>query len=180
MNEAPGKGDLDPMVALQAGPLWLEPLLPVHAPGMFGLLCEPALYRYTDDSPPASELALLERYQRLAARRSPDGRQHWLNWVLRLPGGELAGYVQATVLPDGQAWIGYVLSPTHGGRGLATQAVDAMARHLAEAWGVTRLLASVEAANTPSIRLLERLGFTEAPAEAPHRGLGPNERLFVR
>lgn len=180
MTEAPGKGDPDPMVALQAGPLRLEPLLPAHAPAMFELLREPALYRYADDAPPASEQALHERYQRLAARRAPDGRQQWLNWVLRLPDGALAGYVQATVTPDGQAWIGYVLSPAHGGRGLATQAVDAMARHLAEAWGVRRLLASVEAANTPSIQLLERLRFAEAAAEAPHRGLGPSERLFVR
>jgi RimJ/RimL family protein N-acetyltransferase len=168
------------MVALQAGPLRLEPLLPAHAPAMFELLREPAMYCYTDDAPPASEQALRERYERLATRRAPDGRQQWLNWVLRLPGGELAGYVQATVLPNGQAWIGYVLSPAHGGRGLATQAVDAMARHLAEAWGVRRLLASVDAANTPSIRLLERLGFAEVPAEAPQRGLGPAERLFVR
>jgi RimJ/RimL family protein N-acetyltransferase len=170
----------DPMVGLQAGELRLEPLLPAHAPAMFELLAEPALYRYTDDAPPASQQALRERYERLATRRSPDGRQQWLNWVLRLPGGGLGGYVQATVLTSGEAWIGYVLAPAHGGRGLATRAVDAMACHLREAWGVTRLLASVEADNLPSIRLLQRLGFSEAPAEARHRGLVSSEQLWVR
>jgi [ribosomal protein S5]-alanine N-acetyltransferase len=170
----------DPMAALQAGPMRLEPLLPMHAAAMFELLSEPALYRHTDDEPPASEQALHERYQRLATRLSRDGRQHWLNWVLRLPDGALAGYVQATVMPDGDAWIGYVLSPVHGGRGLATQAVEVMSRHLAQAWGVTRLLASVETGNTPSIRLLQRLGFAEAPEESARLGMGASEQLWVR
>lgn len=170
----------DPMVPLQAGELRLEPLVPAHAALMFELLCDAALYRYTDDAPPASLQALHERYQRLAGRRSADGRQQWLNWVLRLPDGAAAGYVQATVLADGSAWIGYVLAPAHGGRGLATRAVEAMANHLAVAWGVTRLLASVEADNTPSLRLLQRLGFTQAPAEARERGLGASEQLWVR
>ena len=62
--------------------LLLEPQLASHAPAMFALLSDPALYRH-EDAPPESLAALARRYERLASRRSADGREHWLNWVLR-------------------------------------------------------------------------------------------------
>src|SRR5881392_2854460 len=86
----------------------LEPQTAAHAEEMFELLSDPKIYRY-EGKPPSSLESLRERFQRLESRRSPDGREQWLNWVIRLQGGEAAGYVQATVHEDGRAAIAYVL-----------------------------------------------------------------------
>jgi [ribosomal protein S5]-alanine N-acetyltransferase len=169
------------MQALAAGELVLEPLVAGHAEAMFELLCDPALYRYLDHPPPPSVDHLRAVYAGVEKRLSPDGSQVWLNWVVRRPGEPPLGYVQATVLVNHTAWVGYVFSAQHGGRGHATQAARAMLAHLAGDCGVSRFLASVETDNLPSIRLLERLGFREAVGQelAGHE-LSASERLFVR
>src|SRR5438105_11650934 len=73
----------------------LEPQLPIHAEQMFEVLSDPAIYEY-ENEPPASVDWLRARFARLESRQSPDGCEKWLNWVIRLPSSELAGYVQAT------------------------------------------------------------------------------------
>ena len=172
---------MSPMLRLEADGLLLEPLVAGHAEAMFELLADAALYRWLDDAPPADLDGLRARYARLESRTSADGRQHWLNWVVRRPGGPPLGYVQATVLEDGSAWVAYLLGSAHQGQGIATRATAAMLAHLATDYGTTRLLANVEAENGPSIRLLQRLGFRPATAEeaAPHRPTA-SERIFVR
>ncbi len=77
--------------------LTLEPLHTSHAEAMFELLRDPAIYEYLDYSPPASVEYLRDVYARLEARRSPDGSEAWLNWVIHPRDHPLVGYVQATV-----------------------------------------------------------------------------------
>ncbi|MFL6694560.1 MAG: GNAT family N-acetyltransferase [Ramlibacter sp.] len=169
------------MPALATGDLLLEPLVAAHAEAMFAVLSDPALFRFIDGAPPASVHELRQRYARLESRVSPDGRQRWLNWVLRPQGGAPAGFVQATVEPDGQAWVAYLLGQQHQGRGVATRAVEAMLPCVHAAHGAHRFLAQVEADNTPSLRLLARLRFGLASREEHElRGLGLTERLFAR
>ena len=80
---------------------------PVPPPAaMFAVLSDPAIYAYENAPPPSLE-GLRERFARLESRRSADGTEQWLNWVVRLPTSELAGYVQATIHPDGRAAIAY-------------------------------------------------------------------------
>jgi len=166
---------------LEADGLVLEPLTAEHAEAMFLLLSDPALYRYLDDAPPPDVEQLRARYLRLQTRASPDGRQAWLNWVVRRPGEPPLGYVQATVLGDGSAWVAYLLGRAHQGRGDATRATAAMLAHLEAEYGTTRLLANVEADNGASMRLLQRLGFRAATAEeAARHEPTPSERVFVR
>ncbi|MEO5881343.1 MAG: GNAT family N-acetyltransferase [Caldimonas sp.] len=169
------------MRMLEAEGLVLEPLVAAHAEAMFALLSDPALYRYIDEAPPPDVEQLRARYARLERRASPDGRQRWLNWVVRAPGGPPLGFVQATVLDDGSAWIAYLLGSVHQGRGHATLATAAMLAHLESEHGARRLLANVEGDNLPSIRLLQRLGFRAAtrPEASLHRPT-PSERIFVR
>ena len=169
------------MRTLQADGLVLEPLTAAHAEAMFALLSDPALYRYIDEAPPADADSLRARYARLERRESADGRQRWLNWVVRAPGQPPLGYVQATVLDNGSAWVAYLLGSAHQGRGHATRATAAMLAHLESEHGTSRLLANVEAENLPSIRLLQRLGFRAAtPAEAARHEPTASERIFVR
>lgn len=171
---------VEPMQALVAGELVLEPLVAGHADAMFAVLSDPVLYRYLDHPPPPTVEHLRAVYAGVEKRLSPDGSQIWLNWVVRRPGEAPLGYVQATVVPNHTAWVGYVFSVQHWGRGHATQAGRAMLEHLAAECGVRCFLASVEAENLQSIRLLERLGFRAAQGnELEGHELSPSERLFV-
>lgn len=168
------------MRALDAGLLTLEPQTAAHADEMFAVLCDPAIYAY-ENQPPRSLEWLRARFARLEARRSPDGSEQWLNWVIRLPSGELIGYVQATVRPEGRAAIAYELSSAHWGRGLARQAVDAMIAELVARYGVRGLTATLKERNLRSLRLLERLGFSRAPVSSyAENAVLPDELLMRR
>ena len=158
----------------------LEPQTAAHAEGMFKVLSDPAIYEF-ENAPPESLEWLRERFTKLETRRSGDGSEHWLNWVIRLPTSELAGYVQATVYPDGRAAIAYELASKFWHRGLGSGAVRAMIPALVEDYGVRRLSAVFKQANHRSRRLLERLGFAPASLEVQGRiGIASDEALMVR
>ena len=160
--------------------LTLEPQVAAHAPEMFAVLSDPAIYEY-ENAPPQSLNGLRERFAELESRRSPNGHEQWLNWVIRLPDSRLIGYVQATVHPGGHAAIAYELGSAWWGRGLARQAVQAMIGELAERFGVRHLSAVLKHENQRSRRLLERLGFTMAsPAEHARREVERDEHLMLR
>ncbi|HEX6706857.1 MAG TPA: GNAT family N-acetyltransferase [Albitalea sp.] len=168
------------MRALVAGDLRLEPQTADHADEMFVVLSDPAIYTY-ENAPPASVDALRERYRRLESRRSADGREHWLNWVIRLASGELAGYVQATVMADGRAFIAYELASAHWGQGIARRAVQPVIDELVSHYGVTGLAAVAKRSNARSIGLLRRLGFTEAaPGSRARETVEADEVVFER
>jgi len=163
--------------AIAADGLTLEPQVVAHAEEMFAVLSDPAIYEY-ENQPPASLASLCERYARLEARRSLDGHEQWLNWVIRLTSGELAGYVQATVVAGARAGIAYELSSRYWGRGLARRAVEAMIGELAVHYGVRTLTAVLKDANGRSRRLLEQLGFSLVSAE--DASVGADEILMQR
>jgi ribosomal-protein-alanine N-acetyltransferase len=140
----------------------LEPQIAAHAAALYAVISEPALYRYIDSKEPESEAALAERLARLESRVSPDGTEHWLNWVVRTASGEIVGYVQATVTPDHQAEIAYVFGLAHQRRGYAFAACAAMIAELGASYGVTQLTATLDPQNAASRALLEKLGFTLA------------------
>lgn len=146
------------MRVLRGDGVSLEPQVAGHAAEMFAVLRDPALYVFTDDKEPVSEEWLRARFARLESRRSPDGRQHWLNWVVRNDAGEAVGYVQATV-EGNVAEIAYVIGLAHQGRGYARAACRAMLAELAEAYRVRRVTATLDPENTASLALLGRLGF---------------------
>jgi [ribosomal protein S5]-alanine N-acetyltransferase len=167
------------MRTLHAGDITLEPQTVAHAGEMFVVLSDPAIYTYENAPPPSLEW-LRTRFEKLESRRSADGREQWLNWVIRLPTAELAGYVQATVHSDGSSGIAYELSSAYWGRGLASRAARAVIHELVRNYHVTRLFAVAKAANFRSIRMLERLGFSIGgpQAQAAHQ-LEPDEVLLL-
>lgn len=168
------------MRALDAGCCTLEPLVEAHAAEMFEVLCDPAIYRFEGEPPPSVE-ALAAGYRRKAARRSPDGAEIWLNWIVRLPSGAATGYVQATVMPGGHAYVGYEFASRWWRRGLASAALRAMFEELARGYGVQRLVAVLKTANYRSLGLLRKLGFAEAPRDEWARyGPEPDETVMLR
>ena len=169
------------MQTIATSQLVLEPLTVAHADALFEVLADLEIYRYLDYPPPPSIEHLRNVYARLEQRKWTDGNQIWLNWVVRPHGHPPVGYVQATIVPPGGAWIAYVLSSQHWGRGYAYMATHAAMEHLTTACGVGRYLACVEAENRRSIRLLERLAFRPAMShESAGHSLSATERLFVR
>jgi RimJ/RimL family protein N-acetyltransferase len=168
------------MRTIRSQRLVLEPQTASHAEEMFAVLNDHALYEY-ENAPPRSLEWLRERLGKLETRRSADGTEHWLNWVIRIPTSELIGYVQATVHPDGRAAIAYVLAGRFWGRGLAQAAVQAVVPALKEDYGVRRLSAVFKRRNHRSQRLLERLGFSLATPDL-HAALHaePDEMLMVK
>ena len=150
------------MRSLAGAGVTLEPQTAAHAAALFAVIGDPALYAYIDAPPPQSEAALRARLLRLEARRSPDGSEQWLNWVVRDPAGTVVGYVQATVTPDRSAEIAYVIGRAHWRRGYAVAACRAMLAELAETYGVARVTVTLDPANAASLALARKLGLAPA------------------
>lgn len=66
------------------------------------------------------------------------------------------GFVNAEAAVE----IGWRLVPEYWGQGLATEAAGAALRHGIATLGFRRVIASVQAANVASIRVIEKLGMT--------------------
>ncbi len=141
------------MQALETNRLRLEPLMAGHAAIMFAGLSDPSLYTCIAADPPASLAALQARYLRLQARRSENGEEAWLNWIVLAKPGLLArGYVQATVAGS-SAQVAYVLFRDAWRQGIAREAMERMLMHLREACSVRNAIAtamSIPAISAPS------------------------------
>ena len=167
------------MNVVESHTLRLEPLAVAHAGEMFATLAAQSIYDYIPGGPPSSAAALRERYAMLARGKSPDERQLWLNWIIRVRSGQCAGFVQATIYPGRTGDLAFVLAPEFWGRGVAYEACRAAIPQIARQFGVTGLFATVDPKNSRSIRLLIRLGFVEiAPSGYPHGTVEPDERVF--
>jgi RimJ/RimL family protein N-acetyltransferase len=142
----------------------LEPQMASHAREMFAVLSDPAIYEF-ENNPPQSEEWLANRFKKLESRQSSDGKQAWLNWVVRLPNQELAGYVQATVLESGLCYVAYEFASKYWRKGLGRSAVTAMLHELASNYQVSTAIAVLKSNNFRSHTLLLNLGFDSAADE---------------
>jgi ribosomal-protein-alanine N-acetyltransferase len=151
-----------------------------HAHEMFGVLSDVAIYEF-ENEPPPSEAWLVERYAALERRAPKDGSQTWLNWVVRLPTGELAGYVQATVLRSGAALVAYELASRFWRRGIGSNAVSAMLQEIRSIYSVHLFAAVLKGTNYRSLALLHSLGFQlAASAQVVEFGAEPDEVVMVK
>ena len=142
---------------LETPRLRLEPQGPEHAAAMMRVLADSRTHEFVPTNPPTDEKALRDRFKRLSSRRSPDGAEYWLNWVV-FADRKAIGTVQATVPPDARAHVAYMFHPESWGRGYATEAVRAVLEHL-KILQISRLEANIDTRNLKSQRLVERLGF---------------------
>lgn len=173
-------GGAPAMRVVDTARLTLVPQTVEHAEPMFAVLSDPAIYEF-ENEPPRSLAWLRERFAKLESRTSSAGSEAWLNWVMRLKGGELIGYVQATVYATGRAAIAYEMASSHWGRGLAREAVEAMMAELAAQYGVRLFSAVLKRTNHRSLRFLERLGFAIASADQRAEwGAEPDELAMHR
>ncbi len=168
------------MRTLVASRCSLEPQIAAHAHEMFRVLSDPAIYQF-ENEPSLSEEWLTQRYAKLERRASADGSQTWLNWVILLPSGELAGYVQATVFSSGAALVAYELASRYWRRGIGRSALLAVLHELDENYGTMLFAAVLKSANFRSEGLLVSLGFEPASKEQTAQfGAEPDEKVMVK
>jgi RimJ/RimL family protein N-acetyltransferase len=143
----------------------LAPLEVDDADEMVRVLSACELYVFTGGRPPTLA-ELRAQYARQVAGHSADGREEWRNWIIRLmPDRTAIGYVQATVVDDGQrAEIAWVVGQKWQGQGYAKEAVSALAAWL-WAHGVRTLQAHIHP------------GHAASAAVAQHAGLLPTGRI---
>ena len=158
------------MRSIKTQRLELEPLQEKHARQMFEVLSDVVLYQHIDEKPPVSIEWLAQRYRKLESQKSPDGTEHWLNWVIRTETKEVVGFVQATVYQDHSANIAFMLGSTFWGRGFANESTVAVLDELVQSYSVNRYFATVAVENSKSLSLLRRLGFSEANSSVYHHG----------
>ena len=96
-------------------------------------------------------------------------------WIAEDGAGRVMGrFVAVPGHEDGVVEIGYVTCAEAQGAGVARECTAAVVEHLL-AEGNRKILAEIDAENTPSIRLVERLGFTREALfrehETTHEGL---------
>ena len=130
----------------------LEPLLVIHS--------DPEAVRYVP-YPPRDRDAVATVLERKVAGTAwrQEGDLVELA-VTRAEDGALLGDVLLALrsVEHETVEVGYVFAPAHGGQGYATEAVRALLALAFERLGARRVVARVDARNTPSRRLLERLG----------------------
>jgi RimJ/RimL family protein N-acetyltransferase len=167
------------MRALETGRFRLVPLRADDSIRMYVPFCDPALYFFVPQDPPATLGALTDRFAQLERRRSPDGKEAWLNWVIERKlssapaspkGGEGGtgeaeswpqplGLIEATVIENGQALIGYYTFREFWNQGVASECLPVVLAHLQADYGVRLFRAEADSRNFASVRVLEKCGF---------------------
>jgi RimJ/RimL family protein N-acetyltransferase len=146
----------------------LVPSTAEDADDLFPLLEDPELGRFTGETPPADVEAVRAGFARWEARRSPDGAELWLNWVVRRrDDGRAVGLVQATV-GDGDAAIAWTVGTAFQRQGFATEAGHALIAWLRDTLGVPSIVGSVHPDNVASQTTAHRIGLR--PTDRHHEG----------
>ena len=101
---------------------------------------------------------LRDRFEGWEVRRSPDGREAWLNWIVRsTDDGRAVGWAQATVA-EGAAQVAYAVLPAERGRGYATAALTAMMDALRDQLGIVFFEAHIDESNVGSQKVAAAAG----------------------
>ena len=146
----------------------LRPLEPADAATLFPTFAEDAQCRFLTRPAFGSE----EELWGWLADPDWNGR----TWIAEDDRKTVAGrFVAIPGHEDGIEEIGYVTCAHRQGDGVAYECTCALVRHLIDNEGRRKLTAEVDMENIPSIRLLERLGFTREAVfrehETTHKGL---------
>jgi RimJ/RimL family protein N-acetyltransferase len=139
--------------------LRLEPITEAHATEIAPVLDDQRLHAFIGGRP-LTESELRVRYRRLTAGRSDDGRERWLNWIVRVrQDGHAIGVVQATVTGAAhpRAELSWVVAPGVQGHGYAREAAAAMLAWLIDE-GIAEFVAHIHPGHIASQRVARALG----------------------
>ena len=121
---------------------------------------DPEVVRYVPWPVRTREQVLEALTPRLTSNRV-DKVGDWLNFAIVLrETNKVIGEVLMKCASVDEGELGYALHAGYHGRGLASEAATAMLQLGIEQLGLRRVTAELDARNTASARLLERLGFS--------------------
>lgn len=152
---------LTPDFPLRTERLDLRPFQPSDLADLHAYFADPAVHRYLYSEAPTdldgSRAVLVRRQERTALRAKGDVIQ--LAAVQRRTGRLVGDVVLIWTSPEHrQGEIGYLLHPDHRGHGYATEAAAAMLALGFDQLDLHRITGRLDARNTASARVLERLG----------------------
>ncbi len=140
--------------------LVLEPLQTEHADELAPVLDDASLHRFIGREPLSVD-ELRARFDRQTRGWSPDGRERWLNWMVRQGATDRAiGTVQATVTrrePATVAELAWVIGSSFQRQGFAKEAVQLVAAWLREQ-GVGCLRAHIHPRHDASMAVARSIG----------------------
>lgn len=141
--------------------LVLEPITELHAEELWKFFSDTELHHFVPFEPPTLAQQI-ERCVRWAKRRSPDGKELWLNWAARDKKSEkIVAHIQAGVKDDKIASIGYVVSRDFQRSGIATECLEVVFEYLRDSLEVKEVKAWSDTRNEASHRLVEKLGMVK-------------------
>lgn len=147
---------------LETARLHLRPPAENDAPAIVTQAGEWAVARYTAFIPHPYAETDARAFLAQAGERRRTGREI-LFAVERRGEPGLIGMVGATLADDGRtAELGYWLGRAHWGQGFGPEAIRRLVRLLVGTLGLARVTAGVMAENVPSMRALEKAGFSRA------------------
>lgn len=145
---------------LESERLALEPLRPQHAEELAPVLDDIALHHFVGGRPESAR-TLRARFERQVIGRSPDGRERWLNWTVRVRStGEAVGTMQATVGGAERqtiAELAWVVGVSHQRQGIAKESAALVASWL-RTHGVSVLRAHIHPAHHASMGVARSIG----------------------
>lgn len=151
----------DDNLRIETDRLVLEPTVEPHAPLLWPLLQEENLYRFIPQAPPSIE-SLKRLYKVWEARKSPDEKEIWLNWVANCPDADqYIGQFQAGFDKENGFSIAYTVGKNYQRQSYATEGVTAIIGFLQTRMNAQSIKSWVDTRNEPSIRLMKRLGFRQ-------------------
>ena len=148
---------------LETDRLLLRHLEPGDLAALQALYADPEIRRYIPDAP--TNLAETKEELDWFQRGHPQHPELGLWATIYKPTGQFVG--RCGLLPwmiDGEVEVevAYAIARSHQGRGLATEAAQAILTYGFERLGLTRLICLIDENNVPSIRVAEKIGMTFA------------------
>lgn len=143
-----------------AGRVRLRPFVEADLDAMAAYRGDPEVCRYLPFEPQTAD-DIRHRIGYLFGRTTLEGERAGVVFVIERVGDDrvVGDLVLFHLSPkSGSAEIGWVVSPSVAGQGLASEAVRALVDIAFGAYGLRRLTARIDAENTRSIALAERLG----------------------
>jgi ribosomal-protein-alanine N-acetyltransferase len=155
---------LDRPLPIETPRLVLRPIELTDAPDVFAYAADPRVLRYTTAVTPTR----VEETE--AWLRNVLADAHTLMWAIRLTSSStVIGAIELGMLSSVTASVHYALAQIHWGRGLMTEAVQAVSRWAFEAFpDLHEIATSVAKANPGSVRVLDKCGYVLFAAAEEH------------
>lgn len=156
---------------LETPRLRLRRLLPEDIDALYALYRDPEIRRYF----PEGVLSVEETREELTyfLNGHPKHPELGLWATLEKETGAFigrCGLLPWTLAGRDEVEVAYLLDKAYWGRGLATEAAQAIASYAFETLGLTRLVCLIEEGNAPSARVAERIGMRFERAMADDKG----------